>query len=155
VALAEAGRAALAEGSAEQAAKLLRDAVEMWRGTAYADLPDAPTVVGERARLEEERLRAQEDFVDAELACGRHRDANALLEELVIEHPFRERLWAQRMTALYRSGRQPEALASYQALRRRLSDELGLDPSPALAALHEAILTRALALDGAVAVTPG
>jgi DNA-binding SARP family transcriptional activator len=68
----------------------------------------------------------------------------------VIEHPFRERLWAQRMTALYRSGRQPEALASYQVLRRQLTDELGLDPSPELAALHEAILTRSPALDDRV-----
>jgi adenylate cyclase len=147
-AFANSGRALLAAGSADEAATALRAALELWRGTPYADLPDSPTVVGERARLEEERLRAQEDFIDAELACGRHREANALLEELVIEHPFRERLWAQRMTALYRSGRQPEALASYQALRRQLTDELGLDPSPELAALHEAILTRSPALEG-------
>jgi DNA-binding response OmpR family regulator len=146
--LADSGRALLASGSAEDAAMSLRRALELWRGTPYADLPESPTVVGERARLEEERLRAQEDFIDAELACGRHRQANALLEELVIEHPFRERLWAQRMTALYRSGRQPEALASYQALRRQLTNELGLDPSPELAALHDAILTRSPALEG-------
>ena len=87
-ALADAGRALLAEGSADLAAKTLRAALELWRGTAYADLPDSPTVLGERARLEEERLRAQEDFIDAELVCGRHREANALLEELVIEHPL-------------------------------------------------------------------
>jgi DNA-binding response OmpR family regulator len=145
--LADAGRAALAAGAADEAAKSLQAALDLWRGTAYADLPDAPAVVGERARLEEDRLRTQEDFIDAELACGRHREANALLEELIIQHPFRERLWAQRMTALYRSGRQPEALASYQTLRRQLTDELGLDPSPELAALHDAILTRSLALD--------
>lgn len=145
-AYADAGRAAAERGDAEEAAIALRAALELWRGTAYLDLADSPVVVGERARLDEERLRAQEDFIDAELACGRHREANALLDALVIAHPFRERLWAQRMTALYRSGRQPEALASYQALRRQLADELGLDPSPELAALHEAILQRSLAV---------
>ncbi|MFN2562930.1 MAG: BTAD domain-containing putative transcriptional regulator [Jatrophihabitans sp.] len=149
-ALADTGRAALTEGGAEHAATSLRAALELWRGSAYADLPDSPAVGGERARLDEDRLRAHEDFIDAELACGRHREANALLEELVIEYPFRERLWAQRMTALYRSGRQAEALACYQTLRRQLTDELGLDPSPELAALHEAILTRSSALDGRV-----
>jgi DNA-binding SARP family transcriptional activator len=80
--------------------------------------------------------------MEAELACGRHRQILGELDGLVTAHPLRERLWAQRMTALYRSGRQAEALAAYQSLRHKLADELGLDPSPQLAELHDRILTR-------------
>ncbi len=141
------GRAALQQGDPETAAALLRESLDLWRGTPYSDITNSPAVVTECARLGQERLSVQEDFLDAELACGRHRMAIGLLEALVAENPLRERLWAQRMIALYRSGRQPEALASFQDLRRHLSDELGLDPSPELADLHGAILNRSSSLD--------
>jgi len=140
--LAGKGRDALAANNAESAAELLRGALKLWRGTAFADVATSQYVVAEAARLEESRLECTEDCIDAELACGRQRRVLGELEALVTAHPLRERLWAQRMTALYRSGRQPEALEAYQTLRRHLADELGLDPSPELAELHEAILSR-------------
>jgi DNA-binding SARP family transcriptional activator len=103
--------------------------------------------VAEAARLEESRLECVEDCMDAELGCGRQRRILGELEALVTAHPLRERLWAQRMIALHRSGRQPEALEAFQALRRHLADELGLDPSPEIIQLHEAILSRSATAD--------
>jgi DNA-binding response OmpR family regulator len=141
--LAARGHARLAAGAAEEAAELLRDALALWKGDALADLPLHPAVTAEASRLAELRLVATEDSIDAELACGRHRQILGDLEALVAAHPLRERLWAQRMTALYRSGRQADALASYQVLRRQLADELGLEPSHRLAELHHAILNHA------------
>jgi DNA-binding response OmpR family regulator len=136
------GQTLLANGDPEGAAEALRDALGMWHGDALADVPPSPSVLAAAARLGEIRLGALEDRVEAELACGRHRQILGELDALVAAHPLRERLWAQRMIALYRSGRQPEALAAYQSLRRKLADELGLDPSPQLAELHDRILTR-------------
>lgn len=147
--LAAQGREALARADAETAATLLREALKLWRGTAFADVSASQFVVAEAARLEESRLETIEDCIDAELASGRHRRVLGELEALVTAHPLRERLWAQRMTALYRSGRQAEALEAYQVLRHRLADELGLDPSPELATLHEAILNRSADLESA------
>jgi len=114
------------------------------RGPALVDVAGTSAAEAEIARLEECRLSATEDCLEAELACGRHREVLTELEGLTRTHPLRERLWAQRMTALYRSGRQPEALRIYQELRTHLADELGLDPSPELVALEQAIVTRTL-----------
>lgn len=146
-ALAAAGRSALAEGNAERAAQRLRAALGLWRGTAFADIATTSAVEMESARLEECRLEALEDCIEAELACGRHRNVLGELQAAVAAAPLRERLWAQRMTALYRADRQPEALAVFQDFRRLLADELGLDPSPRLVELQTAILTRAAELD--------
>jgi len=90
-----------------------------------------------------------EDCIDAELACGRHRRVLSELQAAVAANPVRERLWAQRMTALYRAGRQPEALSAFREYRTYLADELGLDPSREITDLHEAILTRSEELDAA------
>ena len=141
-ATAARGQARLADGDPEQAAELLRQALDLWHGEAFLDVPASPSVVAEAARLGEIRLGVLEDCMEAELACGRHRQVLGELDALVTAHPLRERMWAQRMIALYRSGRQAEALAAYQALRHKLADELGLDPSPQLAELHDRILTR-------------
>jgi DNA-binding SARP family transcriptional activator len=136
------GQALLVDGDPDRAVELLREALKMWHGDALIDVPGSASVVAEAARLGELRLGVVEDCIDAELACGRHRQVLGELDALVAAHPLRERLWAQRMTALYRSGRQADALAAYQSLRRKLAEELGLDPSPQLSELHERILTR-------------
>ena len=101
----------------------------------------------EVARLDEARLAAVEDLVEADLACGRHAAVTSELDGLVATHPLRERLCGQRMLALYRCGRQAEALAAYTELRGRLADELGIDPNPALHRLQEAILRQEPGLD--------
>jgi adenylate cyclase len=142
--LAARGQALLSAGDAEQAAQSLRAALALWHGEAFVDVPGSASVVAEAARLGEIRLGVLEDCIDAELACGRHRQVLGELDALVTAHPLRERLWAHRMIALYRSGRQADALAAYQSLRRTLADELGLDPSPQLAELHDQILTRSI-----------
>ncbi|HJQ44280.1 MAG TPA: BTAD domain-containing putative transcriptional regulator [Jatrophihabitantaceae bacterium] len=145
--LAGSGRAALADGHPERAAEQLRAALALWRGTAFADIASTRAVEMESARLEESRLEAFEDYIEAELACGRHRSVLGDLQAAVGATPLRERLWALRMTALYRADRQPEALAAFQEFRTLLADELGLDPSPNLQELHSAILTRSAELD--------
>ena len=140
--LAARGQAQLAAGEPEPATESLRAALALWQGDAFVDVPGSASMLAEAARLGEIRLGVLEDCIDAELACGRHRQVLGELDALVTAHPLRERLWAHRMIALYRSGRQAEALAAYQSLRRTLADELGLDPSPQLAELHDQILTR-------------
>ncbi|MGH3785173.1 MAG: AfsR/SARP family transcriptional regulator [Pseudonocardiaceae bacterium] len=144
------GREHAARGDHETAAARLRQALSLWRGPALADVADAPVARAEAARLEEARLAALEERVEADLACGRHVEVVPELNHLTKAHPLRERLWAQRMVALYRAGRQAEALRVYQELRRLLADELGLEPSPELARLESAILRHAPELD-----TPG
>ncbi|HEY1359391.1 MAG TPA: BTAD domain-containing putative transcriptional regulator [Thermoleophilaceae bacterium] len=137
----EGGRRTLAAGDAAEAADCLRAALALWRGPALADLPrDAPTAA-EAERLEELRLAALELWNDAELACGRHDGLTATLEPLVAEHPYRERFREQQILALYRSGRQQEALEAYRNARRAL-DELGIEPSPRLKELEGAILRQ-------------
>jgi predicted ATPase/DNA-binding SARP family transcriptional activator len=126
----------------EQAARLLEEALSMWRGLPWSDLPDDESAGAERTRLEELRLAAIENLMDAQLALGRHRTQVARLEELVREHPLRERLWAALLLALYRSGRQAEALDAYQRLRGILTDELGIEPSPELQELHGRMLRQ-------------
>jgi len=129
------------------AAKLLAEALELWRGPALADFADAPFARGFVAHFADQRVVAQEDAAELRLELGQHAELAGELVALVAEHPLRERLRGCALRALYRAGRQAEALASYQDLQARLADELGLDPSPELAALHQAILIRDPALD--------
>jgi DNA-binding SARP family transcriptional activator len=128
--------------SPETAARLLREALALWRGPALADVAHESFAQPEILRLEELRLVALERRIDADLALGRAAEVVAELEGLVGEHPLRERLQGQLMLALYRSGRQAEALEVYRRTRRLLADELGLEPSPALRELEQAILQQ-------------
>jgi DNA-binding SARP family transcriptional activator/class 3 adenylate cyclase len=121
---------------------LLREALGHWRGPPLAEFRFEAFAQNEIARLDELRLAALEARVEADLEAGRHADVIGELEALVDEHPLRERLREQLMLALYRSGRQAEALESYQDARRRLVDELGIDPSPRLQELYGAILRQ-------------
>ena len=120
-------------------ASLLHDALALWRGPALADLASEP-VHANAAHLDERRLSAVEDRIDADLALGRHGELVAELESLVAEHPFRERLRGHLVLALYRSGRQADALDAYAVTRRTLVEELGTEPSPELQELQRAIL---------------
>jgi DNA-binding SARP family transcriptional activator/tetratricopeptide (TPR) repeat protein len=135
---------------AERAAGL-RAALAMWRGPILADAGSARLRERIGAELTELRLVATELAVDAELACGRHRELVGELVALTTEHPFRERLTGQLMLALYRSDRHPEALDAYARLRDQLADQLGIDPGPELRRLHTAVLRLDPALTGDVA----
>ncbi|MGW5066696.1 AfsR/SARP family transcriptional regulator [Streptomyces cyaneofuscatus] len=123
-------------------AALLTEALELWRGPAYADFADAPFVRAAAQRLAEQRLSVLEEQAQARLEAGDHALLAGELADLVALHPLRERLVGVRMRALYATGRQSEALASYEDLRGRLARELGIDPSPELAALHGAVLRQ-------------
>jgi DNA-binding SARP family transcriptional activator/CheY-like chemotaxis protein len=140
--LAELGRMALAEDDAELAADLLSAANSLWRGPALGDVAELPFAASEAARLEDLRLSALENRVDAALALGRHGAVIAELEYRMREHPLRERPRAQLMLALYRSGRQADALAVYRVGRRVLTEELGIEPGAALKALQQAVLRQ-------------
>jgi predicted ATPase/DNA-binding SARP family transcriptional activator len=144
--LGQAGRTALASGDAVEAARALRAALALWRGPPLADLAWEPFAHSEVLRLEELRLAAIEDRIEADLTLGRHGQLVAELEQLVAEHPLRERLRGQLMLALYRSGRQADALAVYQRMRRSLADGLGLEPSESVRKLQRAILAHDPAL---------
>jgi DNA-binding SARP family transcriptional activator len=143
----EAGSAALRRGAAGEALSELTAAIGLWRGPALADLASEPLAHTAILRLEELRLLAIEERIDAELALGGHERLAAELRALAVEHPHRERLWGQLMTALYRAGRQGEALETFQTARRELLDELGIEPTSALQALQAAILRQDAALD--------
>ncbi|MFN2627375.1 MAG: BTAD domain-containing putative transcriptional regulator [Gaiellaceae bacterium] len=138
--LAQAGSEALACGAPAEAADRLREALGLWRGRALADFAYSPFAHPSIARLEELRLNALEDRIEADIELRRHSDLVGELEQLVAEQPLRERLRAQQMVALYRSGRQAEALGAFQQARRLLVDELGLEPSPSLRRLEQSIL---------------
>ena len=142
-----AGRAALAAGRCDEAAETLRQALGLWRGPVLADLADYAFTRPEAARLEEVRLAALEARIDADLALGRHDALTAELERLVAEHPLRERLHGQLMLALYRCGRQADALAAYQRVRGLLAGELGIDAGEPLQRLHASVLAHDPALD--------
>jgi DNA-binding SARP family transcriptional activator len=129
------------------AATKLRAALELWRGAALADFAYDPFAQATITRLEELRLTALERRIEADLALGRHGELVGELEALTREHPLRERFRRHLMLALYRSGRQAEALATYQDARRVLVDQLGIDPSPALQELERAILRQEPALE--------
>ena len=145
--LSAEGRALLA-GDPAAAAAHLSDALALWRGEAYADVAFESFAQPEIRRLEEVRLRALEDRIEADLALGRHAEAISELEGLVGANPLRERLRGQLMTALYRAGRQAEALRAFQDGRHLLSEELGIDPSPDLVKLEAWILQQDPRLDG-------
>ena len=145
--LAEEGHRLLAAERPYPAAQALREALALWRGPALADMADEPFAQAERQRLEELRLVALEDHLAAELALGGHAAAVADLQELVDRFPFRERLHGLLMVALYRAGRQAEALQAFRSARRVLGEELGIDPSPWLRRLESDILRQAPTLD--------
>jgi len=135
-------------------ANLLREALGLWHGPALADLAFEPFAQIPIARLEDRRIAAREDLIDAELQLGRHSQIAGELEALVAEHPLRERLRAQFMLALYRSGRQAEALDAYRDAREALVDQLGIDPSAELQQLEHAILRHDRELDLPTRVVP-
>ena len=137
------GREGLASGRPEAAAKSLEAALALWRGPALGELSDRPFARFEASRLEEGRLSAVEELVEAQLTLGRAEDAVARLTAHVGQHPLRERPWGQLMLALYRLGRQADALRAYQRLRHILAEELGVDPTPELRRLEEQILRQA------------
>jgi DNA-binding SARP family transcriptional activator len=139
----------------EERAQTLRDALALWRGEPLAELAFEPFAQAEVFRLEELRLAATEDLVGAELECGKDAELVPQLESLVARNPLRERLRGQLMLALYRSGRQADALSAYQDARRVLAEELGLDPGPQLQQLHAAILRQEAGLSPtAVSASP-
>jgi len=145
--LAAEGSAALAAGDAAGAARRLDQALGLWRGPALADFDTVPAARAEAGRLEEERLAALESRGEALLACGRHQALIAELETLTAAHPLCERFWYQRMLALYRAGRQADALRAYRELRDILVAELAIEPGPELRELHARILRQDPALD--------
>ena len=145
------GRRANAAGRPAEADALLEEALALWRGGALADFAYEPFARTEIERLEELRVAAIEERMDAELALGHHHALVAELEPLIAKHPFRERLRAQLMLALYRSGRQAEALRVYGDTRRKLVDELGIEPGPVLQQLEQAILRQDPSLDSPAA----
>ena len=138
----EEGRQALGRDDAKLAADRLRDALALWRGPALADLAYESFAQSEIARLEELRLTALEERIDADLALGRDDELIGELESLVERHPLRERLRGQLMLALYRAGRQAQALQVYQDGRQHLAAELGLEPSESLRRLERQILEQ-------------
>jgi DNA-binding SARP family transcriptional activator len=144
------GRQALADGAAAEASDTLALALSLWRGPALADFRYEPFAQAEIARLDELRLVCVEERIEADLALGAGGELVGELQRLVGEHPLRERLRGQLMLALYRSGRQAEALEAYREVRELLLDELGLEPAPALGELEGAILRH----DPALRTTP-
>jgi predicted ATPase/DNA-binding SARP family transcriptional activator len=145
--LIEEARDSLAEARPDAALRSLEEAQSLWQGAPLSDFVYEPFAQNEINRLEELRLTALEESFEARLALGRGADLVAELEQLVAEHPLRERLRGQLMVALYRSGRQAEALELYQETRRHLVDELGIEPSPTLQRLETAILRQDPALE--------
>ena len=145
-----AGRDALAAGDARRASEVLAGALALWRGPALEEFRE-PFAEGEARRLEELRLALTEERLAADLALGRHADANREIEALVAAEPLRERLRELQMVALYRSGRQAEALAAYQDAFRALNEELGIEPSARLRELERAVLRQDPSLDAPAA----
>jgi predicted ATPase/DNA-binding SARP family transcriptional activator/Tfp pilus assembly protein PilF len=144
--LLDEGRRALAAGEAAEAGQVLREALALWRGQPLADLQLEPFAQHAASRLEELHVETQEARIEAELALGRDAELVPELHALVAAHPLREKLRAQLMLALYRAGRQTDALDVYRDTRRMLSGELGLEPTPELRELEGAILRQEPAL---------
>lgn len=136
------GIEAMRQEEPETAAAKLRGGLALWRGPALAEFPDLPGAAAEAARLTELRLAGREELIEAQLAVGRHVEVIAELEALVAAEPLRERARGQLMLALYRSGRQADALAAYRKAERTLREELGLEPSRSLRELERGILTQ-------------
>jgi DNA-binding SARP family transcriptional activator/ABC-type transport system substrate-binding protein len=149
--LLEQARTARAAGDFERARDALREALSLFRGAPLEDLVHAPFAQAEIGRLEDLRLGALERRLEADLAVGRYAEVVGELESLAARHPFREALWGQLMLALYRSGRQGEALLAFDRARRTLAEELGVDPGPPLKQLHRQILQQDPSLDRAAA----
>jgi YVTN family beta-propeller protein len=145
--LLDQGRQALASGDTEGAASILREALALWRGPPLDEFSYDPFAEAEIKRLEELHVRALEERIEAELALGRHSDLVGELERLVAAQPLRERPRGQLVLALYRSGRQAEALRAYEDGRRLLAEELGIEPGAALSRLEKQILTQDPALE--------
>jgi predicted ATPase/DNA-binding SARP family transcriptional activator len=152
--LAARGHERLAAGDLDGARTALSAALSLWRGAPLAEFSYDAFAQGEISRLEELRLVVLEDRIEADLASGRHAEVVGELEALVGEKPLRERLRGQLMLALYRSGRQAEALAAYQDARRLLVEELGIEPSPSLRALEKQILAQDPVLAPAAGTRP-
>jgi DNA-binding SARP family transcriptional activator len=150
------GRSELAANRPERAAPALEDALALWRGRPLADLAYEAFAQPEIARLEDLRAAAVEQLIEAKLALGRHVEVIGELEQLIVEYPYRERLRAQLMLALYRSDRQADALQAYQDARLTLTEELGIEPGERLRELERAILAQdpALAVPELEAVPP-
>ncbi len=140
------GRSELAADGPGRALPALEEALALWRGPVLADLSYEAFAQAEIARLEDLRVAAQEQLIEAKLALGRHVEVVGQLETLILEHPYRERLRAQLMLALYRSDRQADALQAYQDARRKLVEELGIEPGERLRELEGAILAQDPAL---------
>lgn len=146
--LARQGRMQAAAGNPAAASESLGQALRLWRGPALGDVGYAsPRLEAEAAGLEEQRLAVLEEQADADLAAGRHSEVAGRLPGLIAEYPLRERLRGMLMLALYRCGRQGDALAAYRQARQLLSEELGLDPGPQLQALQRQILSGDPKLD--------
>lgn len=140
--LTRLGERALADARPEQALAAVTEALALWRGPAYAGFEEAPAIAAEAHTLEELRLTATEVRLAAQLELGDASGAVPDLERLVLEHPLRERLWEMLMTALYRSGRQSEALGAFERARTILAEQLGLDPGAGLKAVHARVLAH-------------
>ena len=140
--LAARGRELALAGATDAAGRALEDALSLWRGPALADLLDLDLARAEATRLDEARLAAVEELAEVELARPRPEKAVQLLEPHVAANPLRERAWAQLMLALYRTGRQADALRAFQRLRTFLAEELGLEPGRSLRELEQAILRQ-------------
>ena len=148
------GERALDDGDPAAALARLREALALWRGMPLADLAYAAFAQAPIARLEELRLAALERRIEAELALGRHTRVIAELGQLTAQHPLRERLWALLMLALYRDGRQAEALSAFASARAGLVDELGIEPGPALQELQRRVLAHDSGLELAQSAAP-
>lgn len=148
------GHAALRQNDPQRAVSLFERGLRQWRGSPLADVDGASWAQGEVARLSELRLGAEESLLEGQMALGQHREAVAVAEAAVTAEPLREQRWATLMLALYRSGRQADALRAYQRLRELLGDQLGLEPSAQLAELEEAIILHRPELDWARPVPP-
>src|SRR4051794_21661981 len=145
--LAREGGALIEDAAVAAGAARLREALALWTGEALADLDDMPFAVGEKARLQDLRVSTLESLLWAELDLGRPAEVAAKARHAVAENPYRERAWCALMLALYRLGRQSEALEVAQDLRAVLADGVGLDPSPEARLLQEQILTQDPVLD--------
>jgi len=145
--MAAEGRQALADGEPVAAAERLRGALALWRGPALVEFADEPFASAEATRLEQLRLAALEDRFNAELALGLHGQLIEELRTLSLEQPYRETFWEQLMLALYRAGRQTDALHAYGEVRMRLADDLGIEPGPALRDMEQRVLAHDPGLD--------
>ncbi len=144
--MAYRGREALRDGADEIAVEYFQEALELWRGQPFDELPEDITLA-EAVRLEEQHWAVLEDLIDVRLSRGHHDVVLPTLRALTIEYPLRERLWGQLLLALHRSGRRAEALSAYQTVYRLLTNELGVEPGVDLRRLHQQVLGADLDVD--------